>query len=64
MKKVSERTYQIRRLVAAFILVGLLLVFTTSVLIKTDALGKLLDAEFARQDAVLAEHFRVHEIEK
>lgn len=64
MKKVSKRTYQIRRLVAAFILVGLLLAFTTSVLIKTDVFGKVLDAEFSRQDAVLEEHWELWRSEK
>lgn len=59
-----KRKHQIRRLIAAIILVGLLLVFTTSVLVKTDALGKLLDAEFARQDALLEEYFTVHGIDK
>lgn len=60
----TEIKYRIRRLIAAIILVGLLLVFTTSVLVKTDALGKLLDAEFARQDALLEEYFTVHGIDK
>lgn len=55
----NEIKYKVRRLVAAFILVGLLLAFTTSVLIKTDALGKILDAEFARQDTILEEHFEL-----
>ena len=60
----QEMKYQIRRLIAAIILVGLLLVFTTSVLVKTDALGKLLDAEFQRQDKVLENHFAVHGVER
>lgn len=64
MMKVPKRTYQIRRLTAAVILVGLLLAFTTSVLIKTDVIGKAIDAEFARQDAVLEAHWKIHGGEK
>ena len=60
----QEMKYKIRRLVAAFVLVSLFMVFTVSVLIKTDVIGKALDAEFARQDALLEEYFTVHGIDK
>lgn len=62
MKK--EFKYQARRLIAAIILVGLLIAFTTSVLIKTDVIGKAIDAEFERQDLVLQEHFKTWGVEK
>lgn len=55
----QEMKYKIRRLVAAFVLVSLFMVFTVSVLIKTDVIGKALDSEFARQDAVLKEHWEL-----
>lgn len=55
----QEMKYKIRRLVAAFVLVSLFMVFTVSVLIKTDVIGKALDSEFARQDAIRQEHYEL-----
>lgn len=45
--------YKIRRVVFALILVGLLTIFTSVVIQKG------IDAEFARQDAVLEEHWEL-----
>ena len=60
-----ERKYQIRRLVACIILVALMAVFTSVVIRKSgEVVGRALDAEFARQDAILAEHFQEHGINK
>lgn len=59
-----DRKYQIRRLIAAWVLMIVLLVFTTSIIIKTNAVGKMLDTEFERQDKVLENHFAVHGVER
>lgn len=60
----QEMKYQIRRLIAAWVLMIILLVFTTSVIVKTNAVGKMLDAEFQRQDFILEQHFKDWGIEK
>ena len=59
-----DRKYQIRRLIATWVLMIVLLVFTTSIIIKTNAVGKMLDTEFERQDKVLENHFTVHGVER
>ena len=56
--------YRVRRVVAAMVLVALFMAFTVSVLIKTDVIGKALDAEFARQDAILQEHKELWGVKK
>lgn len=50
--------YRLRRLVAAIILLGIFMAFTVSVLIKTNIVGRAIDSEFARQDAIMQEHFK------
>lgn len=56
--------YKLRRLAAATILLFLFIAFTTSVLVKTDIIGRALDSEFQRQDAVLEAHWKIHGVEK
>lgn len=51
MKK--EFKYQARRLIAAVVLLAIFMTFTVSVLVKG------IDNEFARQDAVLEEHWEL-----
>lgn len=60
-----KRKYQIRRLIAAILLVSLVTVFTSIVIKKSNELFvRALDAEFERQEAVLEEHFQTHGIGK
>ena len=53
MKK--QMKYQIRRLIAAIILLAIFMTFTVSVLVKG------IDNEIARRDRVLTEHAEVWE---
>lgn len=55
MKK--QMKYQIRRLIAAIILLAIFMTFTVSVLVKG------IDNEISRRDRVLTEHMEVWERE-
>lgn len=50
-----DRKYQIRRLVAAIVLLAIFMTFTVSVLVKG------IDNEIARRERVLTEHAEVWE---
>lgn len=51
----NDRKYQIRRLIAAIILLAIFMTFTVSVLVKG------IDNEIARRERVLTEHVEVWE---
>ena len=53
-----DRKYQIRRLIAAFIILAVFMTFTISVLVKG------IDNEFQRQDVILEQHFKDWGVEK
>lgn len=51
--------FKVRRFIGALLLIGIFMAFTTSILIKTDLIGRALDIEFARQDRIIENHFNL-----
>lgn len=55
----QDLKFKVRRFIGALLLIGVFMAFTTSILIKTDLIGRALDTEFIRQDLILEQHFNL-----